>query len=204
MESINEKIWRTSNHRFQLKSEYRGRNYPVTLFCVIHNLEFTASGDAASRDPIRCNCPQCSKELKDKKYQDSRTTVVCDYCGKSFTIANSKLSNSKSGLHFCCREHKDLAQRIESGNKFNAIRPEHYSENNAQTNYRQIAFQNYPHKCSVCGWDEDEEILQVHHIDENRKNASIDNLIILCPTCHWKLTMKKYKLVGREKIELIQ
>ena len=64
METIEEKIWRTSKQRFKLHSEYKGRNFPVTLFCVKHQIEFTTSGDAAGRDPIRCNCPECSKELK--------------------------------------------------------------------------------------------------------------------------------------------
>lgn len=81
------------------------------------------------------------------------------------------------------------------------MRPEHYG-NDGITNYRVKAFQNYPHKCSICGWDEDEDILQVHHIDENRKNGSLDNLIILCPNCHWKITTHKYKLIDREKIVL--
>ena len=200
METIAEKIWRTSNHRFQLKSEFKGRSQPVTLYCIIHNLEFTVSGDAAGRDPIRCNCPQCSKELKQKKYANAHTEVVCAYCGKHFTLANSKLSGSKSGLYFCCREHKDLAQRIESGNQFDIMRPSHYGIDNASTNYRKIAFENYAHKCAICGWAEDEDILQVHHIDSNRKNAALNNLIILCPTCHWKLTTGKYKLLGRTKI----
>lgn len=199
METIEEKIWRTSNQRFKLKTPFKGRNYPVTLFCVKHNIEFIVSGDAAGRDPIRCNCPECSKELKQKQYEDKRTEVVCAYCGKKFLKANSKLPLSKSGLYFCCREHKDLAQRLESGNQFDSMRPDHYG-NGAE--YRKIAFRNYPHKCSVCGWDDDEDVLQVHHIDENRRNANPENLIILCPTCHQKLTIGKYQLIDRNKIVL--
>lgn len=197
METMEERIWRTSNQRFQLKSVFKGRSQPVVLFCVKHQIEFTVSGDSASRDPIRCNCPECSKELRQKRYENTRTEVVCAYCGKKFLKANSELSLSKSGLYFCCREHKDLAQRIDSGRQFEAIRPSHYGTG---VEYRKIAFRNYAHKCSVCGWNEDEDVLQVHHIDENRKNFDKENLIILCPTCHWKITIGKYKLVGREKI----
>ena len=82
------------------------------------------------------------------------------------------------------------------------MRPEHYGVNESSSSYRKLAFRNYSHKCAICGWDEDEDILQVHHIDENRLNANLNNLIILCPTCHQKLTIGKYKLVGREKIIL--
>ena len=40
----------------------------------------------------------------------------------------------------------------------------------------------------------------VHHIDENREHNTLDNLIILCPICHKKLTTGKYLLQGREAI----
>ncbi|WP_444210111.1 HNH endonuclease [Dialister succinatiphilus] len=69
-------------------------------------------------------------------------------------------------------------------------------------NYRRNAYRNYPHKCAVCGWDEDEDILEVHHIDENREHNELFNLIILCPICHRKLSSHKYKLVNREQIVL--
>lgn len=55
--------------------------------------------------------------------------------------------------------------------------------------YRRNAFIAYEHKCAACGYNEDERILEVHHIDENRTNNKIDNLVILCPNCHKKLTL---------------
>ena len=80
------------------------------------------------------------------------------------------------------------------------MRPTHYGKVNGTTNYRERALRVYPHKCAVCNWDEDIDILQVHHIDENRQNGNIDNLIILCPTCHWKITTGKYYLANRTQI----
>lgn len=61
-------------------------------------------------------------------------------------------------------------------------------------NYRLRAFETYEHKCLVCGWNEDERILEVHHKDENHDNNDINNLCILCPTCHRKITLHYYKL----------
>ena len=186
--------------KYSVISEYQGKRKPVTLLCNIHNTKFIATAECFMRGSkdIRSCCPVCLEEKKNKKFQQQRTTVECAYCGKVFSKPNSKL-NSKSGLYFCCREHKDLAQRIDSGKQFDSIRPEHYNKEGT-TNYRKIAFDNYAHKCAVCGWNEDEDILQVHHIDENRKNGNKENLIILCPTCHWKLTTHKYKLINREQI----
>ena len=55
----------------------------------------------------------------------------------------SKLEKSKSGLYFCCREHKDLAQKINAGESFKSIRPTHYK--NGIGTYRENAFFEYPH-----------------------------------------------------------
>jgi len=42
--------------------------------------------------------------------------------------------------------------------------------------------------CQDCGqgedWHGNKLILHVHHIDGNRKNNNIENLILLCPNCH--------------------
>ena len=82
------------------------------------------------------------------------------------------------------------------------MRPLHYGSSGGD--YRKIAFNDYEHKCAVCGWNEDERILEVHHIDSNRENNEIDNLIILCPTCHRKITLHYYKLIDRELLVPIE
>jgi ribosomal protein L37E len=141
-------------------------------------------------------CPLCQQEAKDNKLKETRTLVTCAYCGKEFYKTKSKLDNSKSGLYFCCREHKDLAQRIDFGCV--EIQPSHYGK--ASKDYREKAFREYEHKCSICGWDEDPDILEVHHIDENREHNELSNLVILCPICHRKITSHKYKLIERNSI----
>ena len=150
---------------------------------------------------VRCSCPKCSEEKINDKFSTIRTDLKCAYFGNKFIRLTSKLNKSKSGIYFCCREHKDLAQRIEFGLK--EIQPDHYGNTTDNIyNYRRNAYRNYPHKCAVCGWDEDEDILEVHHIDENREHNELFNLIILCPICHRKLSSHKYKLVNREQIVL--
>lgn len=39
-------------------------------------------------------------------------------------------------------------------------------------------------RCQICGYKENINILGVHHKDENKKNNSVENLIILCANCH--------------------
>lgn len=49
---------------------------------------------------------------------------------------------------------------------------------------RESALERASQKCEICGWRLAIEVLQVHHKDRNTKNNSLDNLQILCPTCH--------------------
>ena len=43
-----------------------------------------------------------------------------------------------------------------------------------------------PHKCNKCQWNRTISVLQVHHKNRNRAHNTIDNLEILCPTCHYE------------------
>lgn len=41
-------------------------------------------------------------------------------------------------------------------------------------------------RCGICG-EKDIRCIQIHHVDKNRKNNEIDNLLICCANCHLKL-----------------
>lgn len=141
----------------------------VIISCITCNKNFDIREDWKDKQKY------CSKKCNglDKR---NRIQVQCSYCDIFFYKSPSKLKNSKSNLYFCCREHKDLSQR---GNK---IPRKNYK--NGKFSYRQIAFREKEIKCEYCGYSKYKEVLDVHHKDENRKNNCIDNLVILCPTCH--------------------
>lgn len=53
-------------------------------------------------------------------------------------------------------------------------------------------------KCELCGLTEwngskDDLVIELHHIDGNHSNNSIDNLMFLCPNCHRMLTRKQWR-----------
>jgi hypothetical protein len=58
-------------------------------------------------------------------------------------------------------------------------------------------------KCAVCGYDEDVRILEVHHKDEDHSNNDLNNLCILCPNCHRKITLHYYYLTEDFTLEPI-
>ena len=159
---------------------------------------------------LRANCrkiktkPFCTKKCADS----SRSTLIdvdCAYCKGEIKIRSKLLLKSKSGLAFCDRKCKDLAQRINSGIP---ISPEIYGTG--------IQFKQNLEKskgsCSSCGKCQ-KYTLNIHHIDGDRSNNNLNNLIVLCSNCHckrhlelidgeWKYNSKVLTpLIELEKIE---
>lgn len=200
-EDIANRVFENSLETCEYISGYKDDKSIIRVKCLIHNFEFETKWYNVSRCGRKHHiCPICKQE--DLKNKSSKIECECAYCHKIFWRTPSKIEKSRSGLLFCCREHKDLAQRLESGTDFIQMRPPHYGVFNGEGyGYRKKAFKEYPHKCAICGWDEDEDILEVHHIDSDRTNNQLSNLIILCPTCHRKLTLHKYILLDRTTIQ---
>ena len=128
---------------------------------------------------IYCSSACSAKDVGLKRRIVHEPNVQCAWCEVYFYLKPSSFRNSKSGLYFCCRRHKDQAQRIGG---IREIQPDHYGS--ALRKYRILAFRIYAHKCAHCGYDQHPEILEVNHKDCNRKNNSLENLEILCPNCH--------------------
>ena len=93
-------------------------------------------------------------------------------------------------------------------------RKEYYSKYNANKKrkppryykYRYKAVAHYGNKCKKCGYDEVPEILEVNHIDLNRKNNKLANLEVLCPNCHsafhFYTRTGSFKELGKSKHEM--
>jgi len=148
--------------------------------------------DAPDKEVKRGNGKYCSRKcsvynMRFHRKKPEKHIVTCAYCGISFSKNKSKLLNSKSKLYFCCRAHKDISQRI-GGIK--EIQPAHYGDQ--KSDYREVAFSVHNKECNRCGYHKQLAVLCVHHKDRDRKNNSIDNLEILCPTCH----MEEHFLAG--------
>lgn len=200
LEKIKEKVFINSLQTCKYVGGYVDANSIIQVKCIKHNYLFETKWQNVKRDNRAHHiCPYCQQEDKNERLKDSRIELECAYCHRKMIRPKSDLKLSKSGLFFCCRQHKDLAQRIESGKQFDIMRPDHYNNGDSQ-DYRKKALREYQHKCSICGYNEEPNILQVHHIDENRQNNQLNNLIVLCPNCHAKITYGKYKLIDRKTL----
>lgn len=155
------------------------------------------------------NCEHCAKQFIRRAYPNSqwmqkqkycsidcrhlaqrrRITLNCDWCNVEF----EKIQSHMREFNFCSKKCKNEACKVDGLNGFDHPM---YNED-SKWNYRTRAFREYGKKCSNCGYDEHYQVLDVHHIDENRDNNSIDNLIVLCPTCHVSLTRNITQLKDR-------
>lgn len=62
--------------------------------------------------------------------------------------------------------------------------------------YRSTCFSFHKKECIICG---EENIVAVHHLDEDRSNNSIENLIPLCPT-HHQYWHSRFKYIIEDKV----
>lgn len=139
------------------------------------------------------NCKVCKKEFISRKDQpqtvcsvecrakskENRVLITCAFCKKEVSKAASKLTASKSGIHFCSRSCKDTAQRME--NRMTAIWPSSYKGGN-HIDYRKLIEID---KCCDCQ-EKRKYLLVVHHIDGDRSNNERGNLEVVCGNCHTK------------------
>lgn len=135
---------------------------------------------------ITNNCLHCSKQFISKKHptqsQDfcshicssqSRSNKIertCLSCAKIFHISPHKLNKTGGGT-YCTQSCRLNHWNIQSLNK------------QMPGSYRQNAWKVFDKKCYDCGIT-DERVLVIHHIDGNRKNGLISNLIPVCHNCH--------------------
>ena len=184
-EEVIRRLNETFIQRVELVGEYKNRRTPIVLHCLECDYRWAANPSTVlytDKDWPNHTCPNCGKK--------QRIKVKCAWCEKEIERTPSQVSKSQTGYFYCCQEHgnlhKNLLRRM-SG------------EWNSSQNYRLKAFKEYPHRCFICGWDEDERILEVHHNDEDRTNNELTNLTILCPTCHRKITLGYYYLDKENK-----
>jgi hypothetical protein len=139
-------------------------------------------------------------------YKYAAANIECDYCAKPIEVNQWLMQNFKH--HFCnkkcqdnyCREfgRKGLESHLWKGGK--SIVP--YTLEFSRQRKREI-LQRDKNTCQVCGliWDGKSERMHVHHIDSDKTNSSVFNLICLCKKCHhsvhhnrlfWESTFKYF------------
>lgn len=121
----------------------------------------------------RCCSTACRAALQKKgRY------VACEICGNEVWRSPKDLRKSKSNTFFCGKSCQSKWRNVEFSGK------RHLLWRGGAAVYRQLLLrQDEKPECKQCGIS-DIRILVAHHIDQDRKNNTLDNLMWLCHNCH--------------------
>lgn len=120
----------------------------------------------------------CSKVCQNES-QRTGIFISCKNCGKKAWRMQNQLKRSQSKDYFCNKSCQAVWR-----NKI-YVAELHNNWVNGIRSYRNIIKRSkILQVCTDCGLI-DKRVLIVHHIDHNRTNNSINNLMWLCRNCHY-------------------
>ena len=134
-------------------------------------------------------CKNCGKEVM------AHSKELCTTCYKRLLWkpkcieckrCKRKIPHHARGLCAGCYNFVFHLKRIkgENATRYHSINSELYKE--------------LTKRCILCGF---EKVVELHHLDENRKNNSTENLIGLCPNHHKMLHYFKFRAEMRKLLE---
>lgn len=147
----------------------------------------------------------------------AKNKVTCTWCDKKYTKSNIKrhekschsnpeLIESKSKVCPVC-ETVFISESVTCSYSCSNTMFRHGREGGLQYatdeqlakegRYRDLCFRHHVKRCIVCG---EENIVAVHHLNENHDDNRPENLVPLCPT-HHQYCHSQYKYMVEEKIQ---
>ena len=135
-------------------------------------------------------------------YKKTGSIVECCNCGKEIYRKKTQIKRSKSGDCFCSRRCATIVNNTRHKKWEN-----HPNYLNGMSSYRRVGLEHYGSKCQNPDCElklKDinivEKMLDVHHIDGDRTNNDVSNLVVLCVYCHALVT--RGLMILNEDIEI--
>lgn len=148
-------------------------------------------------------CAQCKREKVVRKNKTHNLCRKCSYGKRKTDIKDDKLfviikSNNRiyrsPAIQVECEIcHRQYLRRIKEKYKTNICNLCICNFNGKKSyktgigNYVKRALEKYGNFCSIC---KNLENIEVHHVDFDRSNNIIENLQVLCKSCHKKIHWK--------------
>lgn len=171
--------------------------YPGAQFKHGHHLRLKEyQRKPVERDSL--TCAYCRSEFLPKKRS---SWAVAQYCSRECSAA-ARTANGTELVNclYCDVEMRKRKSVLKEGKGLYCSKDCKYAFERARErpgSYRQNALRTYSQECVDCGYNTHPEILLVHHIDGDRSNGKLDNLAILCPTCH---VLRHYEMDGSARV----
>lgn len=141
-------------------------------------------------------CENCNNE-HDGSFASGR--FCCRVCSRSFSTKskrkeiNRKVKEKLTGVKFSeeRRQHlRNIWKARDGGRKLSNstdvfVKDSGYSTTTVKKRLLEEEFKNY--KCEICLIDEYNNLpitLQLHHVNGDNKDQTLNNLQLLCPNCH--------------------
>lgn len=141
--------------------------------CKVCKKEFYAKPSHLKRGWSNC----CSIKCRTQR-QKIGEFVNCEICGKGIWKTPKDFKKSKSGKFFCSKSCQTKWRNVQYSGENHAL------WQGGEYVYRDLMLNsNNKQICNKCG-EKDLRVLVVHHLDKNRKNNDISNLVWLCRNCH--------------------
>ena len=188
------------------RPEMTGKKHPrwvgkIKLICLLCGKYFYSY----KKENQRYCSPECGNKSRRgkvfwKKDKVKTVTFTCLNCGIIKIV--QEYSPRKYCSQQCSQEYMKgkNSPTWQGGKSFEEYGAEFDNSLKEQIRFRD----NY--KCKVCGCPQIEngKQLDVHHIDEDKQNNKLENLISLCHRCHLKIRIKKeyWKNYFQQKTEV--
>lgn len=132
------------------------------------------------------------RDAYDLKHGSKRIHVKeCEYCENEFEIFARDNSKDLKRARFCSRSCANSRNASKRWRKSKRV--------STKNTYRRICFENHEERCVICHYD---EIVEVHHFDQNSENQKPENLIPLCPNHHRLLHRGSNEMKQRTKTSI--
>lgn len=126
-------------------------------------------------------CSNCGKECV------KHAKGMCTTCYKRLVW------KPKEKICLRCKRSKPLHAKGLCGGCYNVVYNLEYQKNRNYQIYHNIEpelYRKITKACIICSFD---KVVELHHLDNNRKNNSEENMIGLCPNHHKMIHILKYK-----------
>ena len=117
---------------------------------------------------------------------------VCPICGHTFETLKGHKKEKKTCSYSCSNTF------FRSGPNNGGWKED---ESCGSSSYRSTCFYYHKKECLICG---EKNIVEVHHVDENRKNNIPLNLIPLCPTHHQYYHSRYKNMIEKQILNYIK
>lgn len=141
---------------------------------------------------------EVTEETRDKirKGRSGKTCTLSDETRKKMSIARKGEGNPQYGKtgelspNYGISRSPEVCNQIAESNR-QAYQNYEYDSDASQSKYRRAAIETYGYVCSGCG--KDCQNLDVHHINGDHSDNRIENLVVLCRSCHGKVHPNRFR-----------